>query len=227
MDEQRSVVHPRLGRGRLLRTYMGSYLWEVQFDSGRRYRLPSHEFDRDSVAEFAAPGQPFRPAAPVLHDDQFYNRQALEALRVGVVPVQHVEDLTIGLETERLSLERALKRTQEHGGDAVAVIADYGFGKSHFLELTARTALRLNFVVASASLDLVEVPPGKAREIYRALIPSLRYPDHDRRGLRPLLDRALENPAAAAHFTAQRPIEDCPLSMALDALANCPAQQAQ
>ncbi|MCC7209019.1 MAG: hypothetical protein IT323_17040, partial [Anaerolineae bacterium] len=41
------------------------------------------------------------------------------------------------------------------------------------------------------------------------------------------LDRALENPAAAAHFTAQRPIEDCPLSMALDALANCPAQQAQ
>ncbi len=173
----RIVTHPKLGSGRLLKTYMGGYNWEVQFDSGRRYILPAHQFSTESTAAYGtqpgtAPYLP-RPAAP--ETDQFHDRQTLEALRVGIVPVQNVEDLTIGLETERVSLDRALARTAEQGGDAMAVIGDYGFGKSHFVELTARTALAKNFLVAVASLDLVEVPPGKAREIYRALVHSIRW----------------------------------------------------
>ena len=114
------------------------------------------------------------------------------------MPVQDAETLTIGLEAA-LTLDRPLDRSRERGGDVLAVIGDYGFGKSHFIEL-ARRALRENFLVAGASLDLVETPPGKAHKIYEALVTALRYPDTSRRGLAPLVEKVLARPAVVAEF---------------------------
>jgi hypothetical protein len=222
----RVVTHPKLGTGKLLKTYMGGYNWEVQFDSGKRYTLPAHQFTPESTAAYSShPAEtPYRPLPLPPDTDQFRDRQTLEALRMGIVPVQNVEDLTIGLATERVSLERALARSAEQGGDAMAIIGDYGFGKSHFVELTARTALARNFVVASASLDLVEVPPAKAREIYRALVRSIRYPGGTQRGLGPLLRKAVEKSATLDQFVSQKPIPDCPLSAAIEALTRAPSE---
>lgn len=227
----RTVVHPQLGRGELIKTYMGGYEWEVRFESGRRFRLPAREFAPESVAAWQTPAAPasngFAPRAAVLELDQFRARQTLEALRLGIVPIQDVETLTIGLEAERVSLDRALARSRERGGDVQAIIGDYGFGKSHFVELAARRALRENFLVAVASLDLVEAPPSKANEIYRALARSIRYPDDDGSGLGPLLRRALDHPGVISQFTAMSPRqEDCPFSRALLALADCGVQTA-
>jgi hypothetical protein len=208
---------------------MGGFELEVLFDSGRRFRLPAHEFDLESVATWRAQAAPtprgFAPPVPTPETDQFRARQTLEALRLGIVPVQDVETLTIGLEAERVSLDRALARSRERGGDVQAVIGDYGFGKSHFVELAARRALREQFIVATTSLDLVEVPPSKASEIYRALVPSLRYPDTDERGLGPLLRKAVDTPGVVERFVAQAPREGgCPLTAALKALADCGIQ---
>jgi hypothetical protein len=226
----RTVFHPQLGQGKLLRTYMGGYEWEVAFDSGRRFRLPAREFDSESVSAWQAQLTPssngFTPREPVLEVDQFRARQTLEALRLGIVPVQDVETLTIGLEAERVSLDRALARSKERGGDVEAVIGDYGFGKSHFVELAARRGLRENFLIASASLDLLETPPAKAHEIYRALVQSIRYPDTDERGLAPLIRRVLEQPAAIGRFAELAPREDCPFGRALAVLPDCGNQLA-
>jgi hypothetical protein len=229
--QSRTVVHPQLGPGQLLKTYMGGYEWEVLFESGRRFRLPAREFEDDSQATWQTP----RPTSSlglnsreaVLETDQFRARQTLEALRLGIVPVQDVETLTIGLEAEQVSLDRALARSDERGGDVMAVIGDYGFGKSHFVELAARRGLRDNFVVATTSLDLVEVPPSKASVIYGALVRSLRYPDSDEAGLGPLLRKAIEQPGVIERFRAQSPRPDaCPLGAALAALADCSSQSA-
>lgn len=227
----RTVVHPHLGPGKLLKTYMGGHEWEVAFDSGRRFRLPAREFGDEAagIRQAQALGAAALGAArvPVLEIDQFRARQTLEALRLGIVPVQDVETLTIGLEAERVSLDRALARGRERGGDALAIIGDYGFGKSHFVELAARRARREGWLVAVASLDLVEVPPSKAHEIYRALVRSLRYPETEEHGLHHLLRQALDHPAAVAEFIARAPRpEECPLSAALTALADCGAQAA-
>ncbi len=144
------------------------------------------------------------------------------------MPVQDAETLTIGLEAERVTLDRALDRSRERGGDVLAVIGDYGFGKSHFIELAARRALRENFLVAGASLDLVETPPGKAHKIYEALVTALRYPDTHRRGLLPLIEKALARPAVVAEFVrlCPREVKECPLAAALNALLECPSQTA-
>ncbi len=227
----REVIHPQLGRGTLLKTYMGGFEWEVRFESGRRFRLPAREFEPASVNAWQSQTTPttngFAPRAAVLEIDQFRARQTLEALRIGIVPLQDVETLTIGLEAERVSLDRALVRSRERGGDVEAIIGDYGFGKSHFVELAARRGLRENFLVSVASLDLVEVPPSKANEIYRALIRSIRYPDSDERGLGPLLRQAIDHPGVLSQFVARSPRqEDCPISRALLALADCGSQLA-
>src|SRR2546421_1382349 len=124
------VKHYRLGEGMLIRKHNGGFLWEVRFPSGHSYRLPFKEFQAGS--------EQLRQNGV---SDQFHNRRTLEALRMGIVPVENVKDLTIGLETEQVSLGRALERSREYGGDVVAVIADYGFGKSHFIELAAHKAL--------------------------------------------------------------------------------------
>jgi len=225
----RRVVHPRLGPGSLLRTYMSGFEFEVLFDTGRRFRLPAREFEAESASPWQAQSVTAAPAAraPVLETDQFRARQTLEALRLGIVPVQDVETLTIGLEAEQVTLDRALARLRERGGDALAVIGDYGFGKSHFVEMAARRALRENCLVAAASLDLVEVPPGKANEIYKALLQNLRYPDSDARGLGPLLRQARERPELVAQLAARSPREqNDPLVAALNALVDCPSQLA-
>jgi hypothetical protein len=227
-EAARRVVHPQLGPGELRKTFMGGFEWEVAFDSGRRFRLPAREFAAESLSAWATPALPAAPPrAAVLESEQFRARRTLEALRLGIVPVEDVETLTIGLEAERVSLDRALARSRERGGDAMAVIGDYGFGKSHFVELAARRALRENCLVASASLDLVEVPPAKANEISSALLRSLRYPDHDERGLAPLLKRAMATPGLAEQFAARSPRQgDDPLAAALLALADCHSQLA-
>jgi hypothetical protein len=226
----RAVVHPQLGAGTLLKTYMSGYEWEVQFDSGRRFRLPAREFAPESQStwhtQIAPSTNGFAPREAVLDLDQFRARQTLEALRLGIVPVQDVATLTIGLEAERVSLERALARSVERSGDVLAVIGDYGYGKSHFVELAAQRALRENMLAAVASLDLVETPPSKANEIYKALIGSIRYPDGDERGLRPLVKRALAHPAVVGEFAGRSPRNDDPLTAALGALAECGSQAA-
>src|SRR5215211_1072763 len=220
MQEQeqadRTVIHPQLGPGKLLKTYMGGYEWEILFDSGRRFRLPAREFEADSVTAWQSRATPagngITPRAAVLDVDQFRARQTLEALRLGIVPVQDVATLTIGLEAERVSLDRALARSVERSGDVLAVIGDYGYGKSHFVELAAQRALRENMLAAVASLDLVETPPSKANEIYKALIASIRYPDSEERGLRPLIKRALAHPSVVSEFAARSPRPDDPLA---------------
>jgi len=206
------VTHSQLGEAQLLRTLDNGQTWEVRFlASGRRYRLPAAQFDNTAHSSPEADDQLMR----------FRHRQALEALRLGIVPLEEVKQLTIGLESEQLTLSRALDRSTESGGDALAVLADYGFGKSHFIEIAAQNARQKNFIVASTSLDLIEVPPGKAREIYKALIGSLRYPDTDERGLGYLLRRALDRPEVVHQFIGRSTMDDDPLVAALSALSNC------
>jgi hypothetical protein len=230
MIQRTTVVHPELGSGTLVKTYMGGFEWEVEFTSGRRFRLPAREFERESLADWQAMSPSAAPAlAPreaMLETDQFRARHTLEALRLGIVPAQDVETLTIGLEAERVSLDRALARSKERGGDVQAVVGNYGFGKSHFVELAARRALREQWVVAAASLDLVELPPSRPYEIYRALVQSIRYPDTGERGLAPLLKKAIETPGVIDELAARSPLEErCPLVMALRALSACAIQR--
>lgn len=56
----------------------------------------------------------------------------------------------------------------------------------------------------------------------------LHYPDSDRRGLLPLIEKALARPNIVAEFVrlCPREVKECPLTAALSALLDCPSQSA-
>jgi len=235
MTNEKQVVHPRLGRGRLVSTSNGGTMWDVLFESGVRFRLPFNQFETKLTPPPPRQITPLRSSAfASLSLDEaglsgFHARQTIEALRMGIVPLTDVETLTIGLKVERTALSRALSRAASEGGDVVAVIGNYGYGKSHFVELAARMALSEGFLVASASLDLKEMPPSKPYEIYKGVINAIRYPQTDARGLGVLIQQALDAPSILTQFLQESSIDErnCPLSAVLRRLQDTQTNEAK
>jgi hypothetical protein len=200
------VNHPLFGRGQVAELRNAAREASVRFDNGIRAVVPLSMLsilDSTSTKPIAPPRPPITPRVEAVKtpekQEQFAARRAIEALRYGIVPQQRIRELTAGLERERASLHRAFDEVERSGGDVRVILGEYGSGKSHFFELAAQEALARNFLVASASLDLREVPPNRPQRIYNALIRNLRYPDSSDTGtLAPLLDRILDQPTLYA-----------------------------
>ena len=233
-----TVTHPQYGQGTILALYRNGDEWMVRFDSGLRFRRPRDEFENQQMStspnlvgnltgnltraiaeEPSSYGTALAHSFQPMTQSQFGARQLIEALRVGVAPAQHINELTIGLADERIKLFAGLNQAHTAGGAAFAVIGDYGFGKSHIVELTAQEALKRNFLVATASLDLQELPPHRSFDIYSALMHNLRYPDSDIQGLEPLLSRAIARPTLPEQLAGLTAVEADPLAVGLQALA--------
>ena len=213
-----TVEHPQYGRGKIMAIYRNGSEWLVRFDSGLRFRRPRREFvgQQELVLAPAAP-LPVLDAQPMA-PSQYQARQLLEALRVGIAPAQHIKELTIGLESERSSLAEGLVSAHQAGGAVRAVIGEYGYGKTHLVELTAQQALERNFVVATTSLDLGEVPAHRAIAVYTSLLRGLRYPDSDERGLEHLIDKAIDTPRWREQLWTATSLANDPLDVGLYAI---------
>lgn len=216
-----TVHHPQFGPGQIVALYRNGSDWLVRFDSGLRFRRPRHEFSGQNEPVMKEPAPIFIvPDSTPMPQNQFEARQLIEALRTGIAPAQHVRDLTIGLKTERETLVAGLNKAHQTGGAAFAIVGEYGFGKSHIVELTAQDALSRNFLVATTSLDLQELPPHRSFDIYSSLMQTLRYPDTDERGLAPLLNQHGLKPEVREKLATLSPAELDPLVVALEALNN-------
>lgn len=213
------VEHPQYGRGQVVALFRNGTEWMVRFASGLRFRRPRQEFNgQQEDAMTSAPA--LLPTAAPMPRTQLEARQLIEALRVGIAPAQHVQELTIGLAAERASLNSGLNKAHQSGGAVRAIVGDYGFGKSHIVELTAQEALGRNFLVAATSLDLLELPPHRAFDIYTSLVRNLRYPNNDERGLRPLLEAALAQPRPRQQLQEVATVPVDPLVVTLGAMSN-------
>ncbi len=198
------VNHPLFGRGQVIELRNAAREAAVRFDNGIRAIVPANILSILQAAGTTAPAP--RPIiaprsevtlTPEL-EMRFAARQTIEALRYGVVPQKRIRELSAGLESERASLHRAFDEVAGSGGDVRVVLGEYGTGKSHFFELAAQEALEKNFLVATASLDVREVPPNRPQRIYNSLIRNLRYPDSpspsETGTLVPLFDRIISQP---------------------------------
>ena len=218
-----TVHHPQFGEGQIVALYRDGHELLVRFANGLRFRRPRHEFtaaDQPDLPELVAEPKPIYQAPAPMPQTQLAARQLLESLRMGIAPAQHVRELTVALDDERASLVHGLADAHERGGAVRAVIGDYGFGKSHLVELTTQEALGRGFLVASASLDLLELPPHRSFDIYREAMHHLRYPDSDQRGLGPLLEKAVSMEHVLPRLGALSPAELDPLLIGLTALNN-------
>jgi len=206
------VVHPRYGAGTLLRLLSGNRA-RIRFD---RTRLLPRTVEVGALTPNAEPigGEPtgvrLPPSAPAgtatpaaaarstapadrarTDPETAAVRQALEALRLGVVPSQHVQDYTVGRSSEIESVQSLLGT----GRGLRIVWGDYGAGKTHILDVAENLGLRAGYVTARVVLNPVEVPPTHPLQLYRAFVRSMRYPDDAEVGWRPLLSRLETSPA--------------------------------
>ncbi|MEM7125385.1 MAG: BREX system ATP-binding domain-containing protein [Chloroflexota bacterium] len=223
-----TVVHPQYGQGTITAQYRNGNEWMVRFESGLRFRRPRVEFAGQENVDTSTNGHPLGhrsvqneiPDFTPMTQSQFDARQIIEALRVGVAPAKHVQELTIGLENERTRLNIGLTQAHSDGGSAFAIIGDYGHGKSHIVELTAQQALEQNFLVSMVSLDLGELPPHRSFDIYAGLMRNLRYPDTDERGIGPLLEKSLGRANLLDQFRNTTTVDADPLAFGLAAINN-------
>ncbi|MEX2534435.1 MAG: BREX system ATP-binding domain-containing protein [Trueperaceae bacterium] len=218
------VEHPSYGPGIVLAAYRSGSELLVRFESGMRFRRPRREFVGQSPRA-QKPTSSYSAPAPMPRS-QLDTRRLIEALRFGVAPAAHLRELTIGLAAERESVIAALNESHETGGAVRAVLGEYGYGKSHLVELSAQEALARGFLVSSVSLDLLELPPHRAFDIYRELLHGLRTPDRDERGLGPLLERSTKL-GLSARLRENSQLELDPLLLGLDVLANAPSNRQQ
>ncbi|WP_158542556.1 BREX system ATP-binding domain-containing protein [Lujinxingia litoralis] len=141
--------------------------------------------------------------------------RVVEAMRLGVVPDEAVDAYTVGRHDEIARVNDDLQALTHGAGNLRVLLADYGAGKTHLLEVIARQALAQNFLVARVVLDARACSPGNPGRVYRGLIDQLTYPEHPgaaRQGLTPLFERALQSPQARARFALPPlpgPDQDC------------------
>ncbi|MEZ6003391.1 MAG: DUF2791 family P-loop domain-containing protein [Planctomycetota bacterium] len=129
-------------------------------------------------------------------------RQTVEAMRLGVVPAEHVREYTVGREATFASLEEILG---VQGGLRV-LWGDYGSGKTHMLDIAERIALEHGYLTSRIVLDPFEVPPSHPRRLYASIVERLRYPDDQGHGLEPLFERLVESDEHAdpgGHFQSR------------------------
>ncbi|MDQ3041139.1 MAG: ATP-binding protein [Acidobacteriota bacterium] len=200
------VNHPLFGRGRILEIRNAAREAVVRFDNGIRAVVQTNILTLSENSQPIAPA----PVLPIQKEEtprtaedirRFEARQIIEALRYGVVPAKRIRELSVGLEDEQASLHKAFDNVARQGGDVRFVLGEYGAGKSHFFELAAQEALENNFIVATTSLDLREVPPNRPQRIYHSLMRSLRYPnDADSKTVVPLLEKIVASPKLYAEL---------------------------
>ncbi len=199
------VRHPIGGDGTLVAEADGGRRWIVVFDATPSLQriVPAHATrllpPAPPVPVPAAPPAASRPSpydepaiapgpVPVLSGPIADARQALEALRLGVVPAAALEAVTVARDAEIATLTHLFRR--ESG--MVLLAGAYGTGKTHLVEVAENRALQAGFLVARATFDPEEVPPSHPLRLYRALARGLRYPDDAGTGLGPLVERVAD-----------------------------------
>ncbi|RLB93887.1 MAG: hypothetical protein DRH26_02730 [Deltaproteobacteria bacterium] len=109
--------------------------------------------------------------------DNFELRRAVERLREGLFDPLGVQLLTTG----RAKLDKAFySGVQDLDNDKpshLCICGAYGQGKSHSLNYIKQNALAQNFVVSYVNLDPRQVPFHDFKDVYRALMAGMEFPN--------------------------------------------------
>jgi hypothetical protein len=117
-------------------------------------------------------------------------RQAMEAIRLGVVPARCASEYTVGRDEALKSLGALEKQAR-----GLRILwGNYGSGKTHMLDVIESSALERGIVTARVTLDPTEVPPSHPQRLFRAIANQIRLPDEAGLGLASLLEKLVASP---------------------------------
>ncbi len=105
-------------------------------------------------------------------------------LREGIPPLEDVSLFTIGREELVDYFDNKLREIAQYETQGIKFIqADYGHGKTHFLDILAKLALDQNFVVSIVSLDRETAPFNKLEKVIPLIMDKIMLPTAPRGGL--------------------------------------------
>lgn len=128
-------------------------------------------------------------------------KDIVDALRRGVVPVNGLDALAVGLDRFTTALDDDLDRVANGGSVFKAVRGEYGAGKTFFTRWLAERAKRRGFAASEVQISELETPLHRMETVYRRLVEHLSTEQFPPSALRPVLDGwifALEEDALSA-----------------------------
>lgn len=112
----------------------------------------------------------------------------LNDLKLGKPPHEHVRIIHVGYEALLEHLRDKLDELREYGTSDVKFInADYGKGKSHFLDLIRLLAFERGFVVSRVELNKTDVPFDKLEIVIKRIIANASTSDFRNNGFEKIL----------------------------------------
>ena len=122
--------------------------------------------------------------------DQTRALRIITALRKGTPPKEDVTIVSIGRERLVDYFRAKLSQIKEHGlSDVKFISADFGHGKTHFLDLMRQLAFELGFVVSHVELHSTEAPFDKLSLVVQRLAQGLATSEFREDGLSRVLDK--------------------------------------
>lgn len=113
----------------------------------------------------------------------------IAALRKGTPPKEGVDFYSVGREQLLTYFKDKLIEIKDNGiSDIKFVSANWGEGKSHFLDLLRDLALKHNFVVSKVELHSIDVPFDKLPIVIQHIMKNIATPKERENGLEALLD---------------------------------------
>ncbi len=111
--------------------------------------------------------------------DSFLLRRAVERLREGLFDPFAVQLLTARETQLNKVFDAGVKALGRNESSHLCICGSYGQGKSHSLTYLRERARKQGFVSSFINLDPREIPFHDFRQVYRALVENIRFPDSD------------------------------------------------
>lgn len=190
-----SVTHETYGPGTVIGSRIGGFELRVDFvmasvwvpadelagPDGKRNSTPrvreepAYRTSLDAIMRMLAGDRdetrPRQPAVPVYRElpetRPVDATMAVEAFRLGIVPINSIDQWTVGRNPEIKALKDFL---HDHSEGAALVEGAYGAGKSHLLQFLANEAAGMGFAVAMAGFDPSEASAAFPKKAYRHLV---------------------------------------------------------
>jgi len=127
---------------------------------------------------------------PLSQEERPKALKVITSLRSGVPPSEYVELYTVGRDELLIYFEEKFDEIREFGlSDVKFIQADFGGGKTHFLDLLTNLALQRNFVVSQVTLHSKDAPFDKLDLVIRRIMGSIITPSRPASGLEHLLNK--------------------------------------
>jgi len=115
-------------------------------------------------------------------------KDIVDALRRGVVPMNGLDALAVGLDRFEAALDDDHDRVTNGGSVFKAIRGEYGAGKTFFTRWLAERAKRRGFAASEVQISELETPLHRMETVYRRLVEHLSTEQFPPSALRPVLD---------------------------------------